>query len=171
MDAKRLVRDGSRYVLLPSPARRLPRVLVPPAGGFFLPILYPVCSQGLIRRRLATLERGTFASPAYISRFGIPASVDALEADGHRIVGRYAPDAPEVVPFSFWVDGNSRRLSLPSFITVTGPETKVASFRYRAIAPPPSWRPASSSKCCRSFPRRRRRSMSSIRTPGICRRA
>ena len=27
--------------------------------------------SALIRRRLATLDRGTFASPAYISRFGI----------------------------------------------------------------------------------------------------
>jgi DNA-binding transcriptional LysR family regulator len=83
--------------------------------------------SALIRRRLATLERGTFASPAYVSRFGMPASVDALEADGHRMVGFYAPDAPEVVPFNFLVDGKSRRLSLPSFITVTGPETNVAS--------------------------------------------
>ena len=83
--------------------------------------------SALIRRRLATLERGTFASPVYISRFGMPKSVDALEADGHRMVGRYAPDAPEVVPLNFLVDGKSRRLSLPSFITVTGPETNVAA--------------------------------------------
>jgi DNA-binding transcriptional LysR family regulator len=69
--------------------------------------------SALIRRRLATLERGTFASPAYLSRFGTPESVDALEADGHRMVGRYAPDAPEVVPLNFLVDGKSRRLSLP----------------------------------------------------------
>jgi DNA-binding transcriptional LysR family regulator len=100
--------------------------------------------SALIRRRLATLERGTFASPAYIRRFGMPESVDALEADGHRMVGFYAPDAPEVAPFNFLIDGKSRRLSLPSFITVTGPETNVASAcmglgliqipRYRAAA-------------------------------------
>jgi DNA-binding transcriptional LysR family regulator len=100
--------------------------------------------SGLIRRRLATLERGTFASRDYISRFGLPESVDALEADGHRMVGFYAPDAPEVAPFNFLIDGKSRRLSLPSFITVTGPETNVASAcmglgliqipRYRAAA-------------------------------------
>ena len=100
--------------------------------------------SALIRRRLATLDRGTFASPAYISRFGMPESVDALEADGHRMVGFYAPDAPEVAPFNFLIDGKSRRLSLPSFITVTGPETNVASAcmglgliqipRYRAAA-------------------------------------
>lgn len=81
----------------------------------------------LIRRRLATLERGTFASPGYVSRFGIPKTVDSLEADGHRMVGFYAPDAPEVAPFDFLVDGLYRRLALPSLITVTGAETNVAS--------------------------------------------
>ncbi len=100
--------------------------------------------SALIRRRLATLERGTFASPDYIGRFGMPETVDALEADGHRMVGFYAPDAPEVAPFNFVVDGKPCRLSLPSFITVTGPETNVASAcmgmgliqipRYRAAA-------------------------------------
>jgi DNA-binding transcriptional LysR family regulator len=74
----------------------------------------------------------------------MPAPVDALETDGHRMVGFYAPDAPEVAPFNFLVEGKSRRLSLPSFITVTGPETNVASAcmglgliqipRYRAAA-------------------------------------
>ena len=83
--------------------------------------------SALIRRRLATLERGTFASPDYLSRFGIPETVDTLEADGHRMVGLYAPDAPEVAPFDFLVDGKPRRLSLPSVITVTGPETNVTS--------------------------------------------
>jgi DNA-binding transcriptional LysR family regulator len=83
--------------------------------------------SALIRRRLATLERGTFASPEYIGRLGMPATVDALEADGHQMVGFYAPDAPEVAPFNFLVDGKSRPLTLPSVITVTGPETNVAS--------------------------------------------
>jgi DNA-binding transcriptional LysR family regulator len=81
----------------------------------------------LIRRRLATLERGTFASPDYVSRFGMPETMDCLEADGHRMVGFYAPDAPEVAPFDFLIDGLYRRLTLPSVITVTGPETNVAS--------------------------------------------
>ena len=134
--------------------------------------------SALIRRRLATLERGTFASPAYISRFGMPASVDALEADGHRMVGFYAPDAPEVAPFNFLIDGKSRRLSLPSFITVTGPETNVASAcmglgliqipRYRATAELASGELV---EVLPHFLRRRCRSMSSIHIPGNCRRA
>lgn len=81
----------------------------------------------LIRRRLATLERGTFASPGYVGKFGMPGTVESLEADGHRMVGFYAPDAQEVAPFDFLVDGLYRRLTLPSLITVTGAETNVAS--------------------------------------------
>ena len=38
-----------------------------------------------IQRRLALLERGTFASPTYIDRFGAPKTPDHLE--GHRMVG------------------------------------------------------------------------------------
>jgi DNA-binding transcriptional LysR family regulator len=81
----------------------------------------------LIRRQLASLERGTFASPGYLRQFGTPATMDDLEANGHRMVGLYAPDAPEVAPFDFMVDGRKRRLTLPALVTVTGPETNVAS--------------------------------------------
>jgi hypothetical protein len=52
----------------------------------------------------------TFASPDYIRQFGMPDSVDALESDGHRMVGFFAPDAPEIAPLNFTVDGQSRQL-------------------------------------------------------------
>jgi DNA-binding transcriptional LysR family regulator len=80
----------------------------------------------LIRRRVAMLQRGTFASPDYIRRFGLPRTPDELEG-GHRMVGYYAPDAPEIAPFSFMTDGKPRQMLLPTAITVTGPETNVAS--------------------------------------------
>ncbi len=83
--------------------------------------------SSLIRRRLATLPRGTFASPDYLRRFGLPRTPDELESGGHRMVGYYAPDAPEIAPFDFTVGGQSRRMVLPAAITVTGPETNVAS--------------------------------------------
>lgn len=83
----------------------------------------------LIRRRLATLPRGTFASPGYLARFGVPETPDELEKGGHRMVGYYAPDAPEIAPLDFTVDGKPRRFVLPAAITVTGPETNVASAR------------------------------------------
>jgi DNA-binding transcriptional LysR family regulator len=98
----------------------------------------------LIRRRVATLQRGTFASPDYIRRFGLPRTLDELESGDHRMVGYYAPDAPEIVAFNFMADGKPRRMLLPTAITVTGPETNVASAclglgliqipRYRAAA-------------------------------------
>jgi DNA-binding transcriptional LysR family regulator len=79
----------------------------------------------LIKRRLAVLERGTFASPAYISRFGTPRTPDDL--DGHEMVGLLAPDSTDIIPLAFGVDGKVRRMTLPAMLTVTGPETNVAS--------------------------------------------
>ncbi len=78
----------------------------------------------LIRRRLATLDRGTFASPDYIRRLGMPLTVDELE--GHRMVGYLGPDTSDITPLAFQVGGKVRRSILPAPITVTGPETNVA---------------------------------------------
>lgn len=83
--------------------------------------------SALLRRPLASLERGTFASPGYLDRFGNPRTPDELESGGHRMIGYYAPDAPEIAPFNFTSGGKSRSIVLPARITVTGPETNVAS--------------------------------------------
>jgi DNA-binding transcriptional LysR family regulator len=85
--------------------------------------------SSLIRRRLATLRRGTFASPDYIRRFGLPRTPADLEGGGHRMVGYYAPDMPEIAPFNFTINGKPHHMVLPASITVTGPETNVASAR------------------------------------------
>src|SRR6476619_3593823 len=45
----------------------------------------------LIKRRLALLDRGTFASPDYLSRFGMPRTPDDLA--GHEMVGLLSPDS------------------------------------------------------------------------------
>lgn len=79
----------------------------------------------LIRRRLATLERGTFASPSYLERFGTPSHPDELK--GHEMVGFMAADTFKVSPLAFTVAGKLRELTLPAAITVTGPETNVAA--------------------------------------------
>jgi DNA-binding transcriptional LysR family regulator len=79
----------------------------------------------LIRRRLATLERGTFASPDYLSRFGTPQTPDEL--DGHEMVGLLAPDTAKIIPLVFSTAGKVRQVTLPAMVTVTGPETNVAS--------------------------------------------
>jgi DNA-binding transcriptional LysR family regulator len=79
----------------------------------------------LVSRRLATLERGTFASPDYLSRLGTPQSPDDLV--GHEMIGLLAPDTAEIIPLAFHVGATIRRLTLPTMITVTGPETNVAA--------------------------------------------
>jgi DNA-binding transcriptional LysR family regulator len=79
----------------------------------------------LIRRRLATLDRGTFASPDYLRRFGTPRTPDDL--DGHEMIGLLAPDTGEIIPLVFGAGGKVRQVTLPAMVTVTGPETNVAA--------------------------------------------
>src|ERR1700722_20281985 len=79
----------------------------------------------LIKRRIAMLDRGTFASPDYLSRFGTPRTPDDLE--GHERVGMLSPDTSEIAPLVFRAAGKVRQVTLPSTVTVTGPETNVAS--------------------------------------------
>jgi DNA-binding transcriptional LysR family regulator len=78
----------------------------------------------LIKRRLALLERGTFASPDYLGRFGTPQTPDDLA--GHEMVGLLSPDSGDLLPLIFGAGGNARQVKLPAMVTVTGPETNVA---------------------------------------------
>jgi DNA-binding transcriptional LysR family regulator len=79
----------------------------------------------LVQRKLALLERGTFASPAYLTRRGHPQNLDQL--GGHTMVGFMSPYVNEVSPLVFRVASQIRELILPAIMTVTGPETNVAS--------------------------------------------
>ena len=79
----------------------------------------------LVQKKLALLERGTFASPAYLSRKGHPERLEQL--DGHSMVGFMSPHVSEVTPLVFRVGNQVRELLLPATMTVTGPETNVAS--------------------------------------------
>lgn len=81
--------------------------------------------SALVQRRLATLERGTFASPDYLGRFGAPLSADHL--DGHQMVGLMSPHANEIIPLVFSSGGKVREVLLPAVVTLTGPETNVAA--------------------------------------------
>src|SRR3984957_15478394 len=84
-----------------------------------------LANSPLIQRRLATLKRGTFASPAYLDRFGSPRTPDQLA--GHNMVGLVSQQTGEVTPLVFCEPDGMRELSLPALITVTGPETNVAA--------------------------------------------
>lgn len=85
-----------------------------------------LAASPLIGRKLAELKRGTFASPEYLARFGTPHVPEDL-FDGHQMVGLLSSDTPSVAPFAFVVAGKARELTLPTVVTVTGPETNVAS--------------------------------------------
>jgi hypothetical protein len=63
----------------------------------------------LIKRRLALLDRGTFASPDYLSRFDMPRTPDDLA--GHEMVGLLSPDSGEVVSLVFGAGGKARRVT------------------------------------------------------------
>jgi DNA-binding transcriptional LysR family regulator len=79
----------------------------------------------LVQRRLALLDRGTFASPAYLARFGAPRTLDQL--GGHRMIGLISQETNAVTPLVFQGADGHGELTLPSQITVTGPETNVAA--------------------------------------------
>lgn len=84
-----------------------------------------LADSSLVRRKLASLDRGTFASPEYLERVGIPKTPDDL--DGHEMIGLLAPDTPGVIPLNFQMADQVRTVGLPAILTVTGPETNVAA--------------------------------------------
>lgn len=81
----------------------------------------------LIGRRIAVLAEGTFASPAYLERFGTPHSPDDL--DGHRMVGFLSSATGGLLPLEFMVDGALRQVTLPMAVSATGAEIYYASGR------------------------------------------
>jgi DNA-binding transcriptional LysR family regulator len=80
---------------------------------------------GLIRRQLALLDRGVFASPGYVKQRGFPTTLEELE--GHEMIGLLGPDAVEIAPLIFQIGTATRRIVLPAMLTVTGPETNVTA--------------------------------------------
>ena len=77
--------------------------------------------SGLVGRKLGALAEGTFASPGYLARHGVPASPDDL--DGHRMIGFVSTATRAVMPLEFQVDGGVRIISLPVSVTVTAAAT------------------------------------------------
>ncbi len=73
--------------------------------------------SGLVGRQLGVLEEGTFASPAYLERHGVPSSPTALE--GHRIVGFVSSLTRAVLPLEFRLPHGTVTVPLPASVTVT----------------------------------------------------
>ncbi len=83
--------------------------------------------SGLVGRKLGVVAEGTFASPAYLARHGVPTSPDEL--DGHRMIGFVSTATRSVMPLEFQTDGGVRRVSLPVSVTVSAAATNASLAR------------------------------------------
>ena len=79
-----------------------------------------LADSGLISRKLGMLAEGTYASPDYLARHGVPASVDDLH--GHRMVGFVSSATRTLMPLEFMVAGKVRTVTLPVSATVSSAE-------------------------------------------------
>lgn len=79
----------------------------------------------MIGRRVGVLEKGTFASPKYLERFGTPDTPRDLE--GHRMIGFPASSTSAALPLEFRVGSEFISVTLPHLISVANPETNVAA--------------------------------------------
>ncbi|CAM7623982.1 MULTISPECIES: LysR family transcriptional regulator [Klebsiella] len=81
----------------------------------------------LIARQVTTLQRLTCAAPGYLERYGVPASIDNLA--NHRMVGLRSLTSGQVTLLEFQEGKDTRTLSLPSVLTVTGTESYLSAIR------------------------------------------
>jgi len=84
-------------------------------------------NSGMVARRVAILEEGTFVSPAYIERYGEVRTLEDLEK--HRIVGFVSSATGHVLPLEFNVGGKLRHLTPRVAVSVTAAETMVSAAR------------------------------------------
>jgi len=75
----------------------------------------------LVARTVITLERITCAAPAYIERYGAPATPDDLA--NHRAVGLRSLTTGALAPFEFVDTQGLMRIDVPAPFSVTGTES------------------------------------------------
>ena len=83
--------------------------------------------SGLVGRKLGELAEGTFASPAYLARHGVPTGPD--DFGGHRMVGFVSTATRAVMPLEFQVGADLRTVSLPVSVTVSATATNASLAR------------------------------------------
>jgi DNA-binding transcriptional LysR family regulator len=81
----------------------------------------------MIARTVGVLERLTCATPEYVERFGNPENVQALA--GHRVIGIRSFTTGNIAPLEFITGAATQTVSLPCTLSVTGPESYLASVR------------------------------------------
>lgn len=82
--------------------------------------------SSMVGRRVASLRQVTCASAAYLDRYGTPATVDDLAAQGHRAVNFLSSNDGKPAPFDFIVDGAARSVTLPGSVSVGSAEAYLA---------------------------------------------
>lgn len=76
--------------------------------------------SSLAGRQIALMSQVTVASPAYLARFGVPASLDDLAA--HRAVDYISSATGRALPLDFMVDGRNVTARPASVVSVSGAE-------------------------------------------------
>lgn len=76
--------------------------------------------SSMIGRRVALLEQVTVASPAYLSREGVPEDLEALAS--HRAVNYVSSATGRVLPLEFTLDERIETIELEAAVSVTGVE-------------------------------------------------
>jgi DNA-binding transcriptional LysR family regulator len=81
----------------------------------------------MIARQVVVLERLTCAAPDYFERYGTPVDPGAL--DGHRMIGPRSLTTGRLRPMEFMIGDTLREIALPVTMSVTGPESYLATAR------------------------------------------
>lgn len=81
----------------------------------------------MIARQAVMLDRLTCAAPNYIERYGTPVDPGAL--DGHRMIGLRSLTTGRLRPLEFKIGDALREIALPVTLSVTGPESYLATAR------------------------------------------
>jgi DNA-binding transcriptional LysR family regulator len=79
----------------------------------------------MIARQVVVLERLTCAAPNYFERYGVPVDPSAL--DGHRMIGLRSLTTGRLRPMEFMIGDEPREIALPVTMSVTGPESYLAT--------------------------------------------
>jgi DNA-binding transcriptional LysR family regulator len=81
----------------------------------------------MIARQVVELERLTCAAPNYFARHGTPVDPGAL--DGHHMIGLRSLTTGRLRPMKFMIGDTLREIALPVIMSVTGPESYLATAR------------------------------------------
>jgi DNA-binding transcriptional LysR family regulator len=81
----------------------------------------------MIARQVVVLERLTCATPNYFARYGTPTDPGAL--DGHYMIGLRSLTTARLRPMEFMIGDTLREVPLPVVMSVTGPESYLATAR------------------------------------------